>query len=284
MKNILITGGNGQLANTFKHLESNYSSYNFNIKSKEELDITNFLSLSAEIINNKYDFIFNCAAYTNVNMAEENENETKLVNSDAVKHLVKLIEGTKCKLIHFSSDYVFDGKKKTNYLETDNQSPINKYGNSKYLAEKYILNSTSQSVIIRTSWLFSEFNSNFVKKIIELTNQRNQIYVTDKEIGSPTYSIDLANFCMTLCDENKSWNGDIFNFSNTGFTSRYDFAKKIIEFLNIDCKITKSKNLNNANIIRPLNSRLSLMKIKTRFNIIPRNWEEALDECIKKII
>ena len=163
MKNILITGGNGQLANTFKHLESNYSSYNFNIKSKEELDITNFLSLSAEIINNKYDFIFNCAAYTNVNMAEENENETKLVNSDAVKHLVKLIEGTKCKLIHFSSDYVFDGKKKTNYLETDNQSPINKYGNSKYLAEKYILNSTSQSVIIRTSWLFSEFNSNFVK-------------------------------------------------------------------------------------------------------------------------
>jgi len=283
MKNILITGGNGQLAKTFKSLESDYTSYNFIIKSKEELDITDLESLKIEIFNNKYDFIFNCAAYTDVDRAEEKDDYNKSINYVAVKKMTELIQATNCKLVQFSTDYVFDGNKKKEYLETDSANPINNYGNSKYLAEKYIINSSSKSVIIRTSWLFSEFNSNFVKKIIDLTKMKNQISVTDSEIGSPTYSYDLANFCMVLCEENINWNGEIFNFSNSGYASRYKLAKKIIDILKIDCQIIKSHDINSPKALRPQNSRLSLSKIKTKFSITPRLWEEALYECVKRI-
>lgn len=284
MRNILITGGNGQLAKTFKSLESNYSSYNFKIKSKKELDITDIESLKFEFFNNKYDFIFNCAAYTDVNSAQEKDDYANSINFDGVRQITELIKGTNCKLIQFSTDYVFDGNKKTEYFETDSPNPINNYGNSKYLAEKYIINSSSQSIIIRTSWLFSEFNSNFVKKIIDLTKQKKEIPVIDYEFGSPTYSFDLANFCMMVCEENNSWNGEIFNFSNSGYTSRYEFAKKIIDILKINCKIIKKQDTDSPGVMRPLNSRLSLTKIKAKFNLTPRNWEDALKDCIKKII
>ena len=283
MKNILITGGNGQLAKTFKSLKPNYSSYNFIIKSKKELDITDLDSLKNEIFNNKYDFIFNCAAYTDVDRAEEKDDYNKSINYVAVKKMTELIQGTNCKLVQFSTDYVFDGNKKKEYLETDKANPINNYGNSKYLAEQHIINSSSKSLIIRTSWLFSEFNSNFVKKIIDLTKKKNQISVTDIEIGSPTYSYDLANFCMILCEENINWNGEIFNFSNSGYATRYELAKKIVDILKIDCQIIKSHDINSPKALRPQNSRLSLSKIKTKFNITPRFWEEALHECVIKI-
>jgi dTDP-4-dehydrorhamnose reductase len=284
MKKILITGGNGQLGKTFKSIESNYKSFNFIIKSKEDLDITNYESLADEIHKNNYDFIFNCAAFTDVNNSEKFKDLAISINADSVKSILELIKDTKCKLIHFSSDYVFDGSKKREYLETDDPNPINIYGYSKYLAEKYIINSQSQCVIIRTSWLFSEFNTNFVKKIIELSKDNKQINVTNKEIGCPTYALDLANFCMTLCEKNLFWKSEIFNYSNTGFVTRFDFAQKIKNILNFNCKIINSENETNLIVLRPSNSRLSLIKIKSKFNITPRNWKNALDECIKKIL
>jgi dTDP-4-dehydrorhamnose reductase len=283
MKKILITGGKGQLAKTFKSIETNYTSFKFVIKSKQDLDITNYESLADEILQNNYDFIINCAAYTDVNKAEEFKNRAISVNSNSVKQILELINDTNCKLIQFSSDYVFDGSKETEYSETDQVSPVNNYGYSKYLAEKYIINSTSQSVIIRTSWLFSEFNSNFVKKIIDLSKDQKQINVTNKEIGCPTYTLDLASFCMTLCEKNSHWKSEIFNYSNSGFTSRFKMAKKIKNILNFSCKILNSERKTNTDVLRPFNSRLSLNKIKSRFDIVPRDWEEALDICIKKI-
>ena len=283
MKKILITGGKGQLAKTFKSIETNYMSFKFVIKSKQDLDITNHESLADEILQNNYDFIINCAAYTDVNKAEEFKDRAVSVNSNSVKQILELINGTNCKLIQFSSDYVFDGYKETEYNETDKVNPVNNYGYSKYLAEKYIINSTSQSVIIRTSWLFSEFNSNFVKKIIDLSKDQKQINVTNKEIGCPTYTLDLANFCMTLCEKNSHWKSEIFNYSNSGFTSRFKMAKKIKNILNFSCKILNSEPKTNTEVLRPFNSRLSLNKIKSRFDIVPRDWEEALDICIKKI-
>lgn len=283
MKKILITGGKGQLAKTFKSIETNYMSFKFVIKSKQDLDITNHESLADEILQNNYDFIINCAAYTDVNKAEEFKNRAISVNSNSVKQILELINGTNCKLIQFSSDYVFDGYKETEYNETDKVNPVNNYGYSKYLAEKHIINSTSQSTIIRTSWLFSEFNTNFVKKIIDLSKDQKQINVTNKEIGCPTYTLDLANFCMTLCEKNSHWKSEIFNYSNSGFTSRFKMAKKIKNILNFSCKILNSERKTNKDVLRPFNSRLSLNKIKSRFDIVPRDWEEALDICIKKI-
>ena len=283
MKKILITGGKGQLAKTFKSIETNYKSFQFVIKSKQDLDITNYESLADEILQNNYDFIINCAAYTDVNKAEEFKDRAVSVNSNSVKQILELINDTNCKLIQFSSDYVFDGSKETEYSETDKVNPLNNYGYSKYLAEKHIINSSSQSTIIRTSWLFSEFNSNFVKKIIDLSKDQNQINVTNKEIGCPTYTLDLANFCMTLCEKNSLWKSEIFNYSNSGFTSRFKMAKKIKNILNFSCKILNSECETNTDVLRPFNSRLSLNKIKSKFDIVPRDWEEALDICIKKI-
>ena len=283
MKKILITGGKGQLAKTFKSIETNYTSFKFVIKSKQDLDITNYESLADEILQNNYDFIINCAAYTDVNKAEEFKDRAISVNSNSVKYILELINDTNCKLIQFSSDYVFDGSKETEYSETDKVNPVNNYGYSKYLAEKHIINSTSQSTIIRTSWLFSQFNSNFVKKIIDLSKDQKQINVTNKEIGCPTYTLDLANFCMTLCEKNLHWKSEIFNYSNSGFTSRFKMAKKIQNILNFSCKILNSERETNTDVLRPFNSRLSLNKIKSKFDIVPRDWEEALDICIKKI-
>lgn len=283
MKKILITGGKGQLAKTFKSIETNYTSFKFVIKSKQDLDITNYESLADEILQNNYDFIINCAAYTDVNKAEEFKDRAISVNSNSVKYILELINDTNCKLIQFSSDYVFDGSKETEYSETDKVNPVNNYGYSKYLAEKHIINSTSQSTIIRTSWLFSQFNSNFVKKIIDLSKDQKQINVTNKEIGCPTYTLDLANFCMTLCEKNLHWKSEIFNYSNSGFTSRFKMAKKIQNILNFSCKILNSERETNTDVLRPFNSRLSLNKIKSRFDIVPRDWEEALEICIKKI-
>ena len=283
MKKILITGGKGQLAKTFKSIETNYTSFKFVIKSKQDLDITNYESLADEILQNNYDFIINCAAYTDVNKAEEFKDRAISVNSNSVKYILELINDTNCKLIQFSSDYVFDGSKETEYSETDKVNPVNNYGYSKYLAEKHIINSTSQSTIIRTSWLFSQFNSNFVKKIIDLSKDQKQINVTNKEIGCPTYTLDLANFCMTLCEKNLDWKSEIFNYSNSGFTSRFKMAKKIQNILNFSCKILNSERETNTDVLRPFNSRLSLNKIKSRFDIVPRDWEEALEICIKKI-
>ena len=283
MKKILITGGKGQLAQTFKSIETKFKSFKFVIKSKQDLDITNYESLAEEILQNNYDFIINCAAYTDVNKAEEFKDRAISVNSNSVKQILELINGTNCKLIQFSSDYVFDGYKETEYNETDKVNPVNNYGYSKYLAEKHIINSTSQSTIIRTSWLFSEFNNNFVKKIIDLSKDQKQISVTNKEIGCPTYTLDLAKFCMTLCEKNSHWKSEIFNYSNSGFTSRFKMAKKIKNILNFNCKILNSERKTNTDVLRPFNSRLSLNKIKSRFDIVPRDWEEALDICIKKI-
>ena len=256
MKKILITGGDGQLGKAFKSIMYNYKKYHFVIKSKKDLDITNLESLKKEIQKNNYDFIFNCAAYTDVNKAEKNKNDVMITNFESVKNILEVIQNSNSKLIQFSTDYVFDGDKKLEYTEQDQPNPINNYGHSKYLAEKYIIDSSCKSVIIRTSWLFSQFNNNFVKKILYQSKDNKSIKVTDKEIGCPTYAPDLANFCMKLCESKLVWDGEIFNFTNKGHTSRFTFAKTILDLIGSDCKVVISEDYVNYEVGRPLNSKL----------------------------
>ena len=284
MKKILITGGDGQLGKAFKSIMYHYKKYHFVIKSKKDLDITNLESLKKEIQKNNYDFIFNCAAYTDVNKAEKNKNDVMITNFESVKNILAVLKHSNSKLIQFSSDYVFDGDKKLEYTEQDQPNPINNYGHSKYLAEKYIIDSSCKSVIIRTSWLFSQFNNNFVKKILYLSKDNKSIKVTDKEIGCPTYAPDLANFCMKLCESKLVWDGEIFNFTNKGHTSRFTFAKTILDLIGSDCKVVTSEDYVNYEVGRPLNSKLSLKKIKSKFDINPRDWKYALSECLNEIL
>ncbi len=282
MKRVLIIGAEGQLGKSFNLIKDEYKDFKFILRNRKELDITSVEILNRELILNKINFIINCAAYNNVSGAEKNHKIAKEVNSDALKNMVKLIDGKNFKLIHISTDYVFDGSKKTKYLEEDPINPINYYGKTKAIGERYILNSNTNSIIIRTSWLFSEFNNNFVKKILSQSKHMNQIEVIKDQYGTPTYAIDLAHFCLKICNEHKTWNQAIFHFANSGSTSRYLFAKKIINKSQSLCKIIPSNK--NKDLLRPKNSALSIDKIKHKLNYIPRKWERALEECLSKLL
>jgi dTDP-4-dehydrorhamnose reductase len=283
MKRVLIIGALGQLGKSFNCIQDDYTGFKFFLRNKTQLDITSIKELNKEINKNKINIIVNCAAYTDVLKAEKNNAIAMEVNSDGVKNIVELIQGTSCKLIHISTDYVFDGSKTTKYLEDDNVNPINNYGKSKALGEKHILKSNTNSIIIRTSWLFSEFNNNFVKKIITLSKTKNEIKVINNQYGTPTYANDLAHFCIKICNEYEDWNQSILHFTNWGSTNRYLLAKQVVDQVKLNCKIIPINNSDEAELLRPKNSVLSIEKIDNELNYIPRRWELALEDCLNKM-
>ncbi len=283
MKRILIIGAQGQLGKSLSLIQNNYKDFTFFLKDKKELDITYIDKLSKEIKNNKINIIINCAAYTDVVKAEDYQLEAIKVNAEGVNNIIQLIEGTNCKLIHISTDYVFDGRKSSEYTEEDLVNPINYYGKTKAQGEQYIIKSNTNSIIIRTSWLFSEFNNNFIRKLITLSKIKDEIQVIKNQFGNPTYADDLAHFCLKLCSEYHNWDQTIFHFTNSGSTSRYLLAKNIADKLKLKCKIVPVDNLEQSKILRPINSSLSIKKIVKVLNHTPRGWEAALDDCLTKI-
>ena len=187
-----MTGANGQLGSTLKDVSINYN-HNYFFREKNELDITNFFVLENFLKKNNINTLINCAAYTNVNESETNKDLSNNVNHYAVENIAKLCFKFGIQLIHISTDYVFDGLKKYPYNETDKTNPINYYGKTKLDAERKILSyDLNKSVIIRTSWLYSKLDNNFVNKILNKLNNKKEIFVVDEEIGSPTNAIDLA--------------------------------------------------------------------------------------------
>ena len=279
-KNILVTGSEGQLGKSIQLIAKNNMKYNFFFCSKKKLNITNYDSVKNFIISNKISIIINCAAYNNVDLAQDNFNTANLVNCIAVRNLSKLCSIYKIQLIHISTDFVFDGKKKSPYKENDIPYPINKYGLSKLRGEKEIFEyNLEKSIIIRTSWLYSKFGNNFVTKIIDKLNSNKPFSVVNDEIGSPTNSLDLAMVIMILLSKTNNKNPEIYHYSNSGYCSRYEFAKQIKKILNSDTVIKIESKINKESF-RPKFTVLDNEKIISKFGLVNLDWRSSLNKML----
>lgn len=282
MNKILVTGSNGQLGSEIKNHFKDFES-NFFYTDKAELDILNFKLVEAFVINNKINIILNCAAYTEVDLAETNKNLAYKVNYEAVKNFVDICIRHSCKLIQISTDFVFNKGYDSPINEEQKTSPISVYAKSKEKAEKLILNSNIDCVIIRTSWLYSKFGNNFVKTIIRVANEKQSINVVNNQLGSPTYAKDLAKVCIIfLKTEALNIKGiNLYHFTNKGVCSWYDFAKEIVFLLKIKCNVSAVlSNEYKTLAIRPSYSKLDTSKIEKKLKININHWKESLNNCL----
>ena len=238
---VLVTGSNGQLGSEIRDLCTNYKNIEFIFKDLPDLDISDLDSVNSLIIEKKINAVINCAAYTAVDKAEENIELAEKVNLTGVSNLVKVLDKVNGRLIHISTDYVFDGTNSHPYKESDPVSPIGIYGKTKRAGELILINSKIDAIVIRTSWLYSSFGSNFLKTMLSLGKNKNSINVISDQIGTPTYAKNLAKTCLEILlisdSEKISKKGKIYHFSNKGITSWYDFAVLIMELAELNCKV-----------------------------------------------
>ena len=278
---ILVTGSNGQLGSEMVALqpqETHHQWFNLDIN---ELDITDKNAVEQFVVNNKIDGIINCAAYTNVDKAEEDVALCYKVNRDAPQYLAQAIEKVGGFIIHISTDYVFDGTNNIPYTEQDKPNPVTIYGKSKIEGEQYVCESCKQHIIIRTAWVYSSYGKNFVKIMIKLGEEKPSLGVIFDQIGSPTYARDLAKAIITIV--NQGIIPGIYNFSNEGVISWYDFTKHIHQLANItSCKVAPIHTADYPTLAqRPHFSVLDKTKIKNTYNIEIPYWRDSLEECIQ---
>lgn len=274
--NILVIGINGQLGKTIKSISSEETRLTFHFTTKAELDITNESIINEFFKINKFTHCINCAAYTNVREAEKQPKLAYEINAEAIKTIANACKINDTILIHISTDYVFNGESKIPYLETDITDPINEYGKSKLKGELYIQEILENYIIIRTSWLYSEYDNNFVKTILKLVNEKEELNVVDYQIGSPTYTRDLAKAIIKIISSDKQEFG-IYNYCNSGQTSWYNFAKTIFRIKNLKIKINPVEFESSLETIkRPVFSVLDCTKIKKTFSVETPYWEDSL--------
>jgi len=287
-KNVLVTGANGQLGNELRELKKRTNNaFHFIYTDVDELDITSLPQVSDFIEHHSIKYIINCAAYTAVDKAETEPEKAFLINHTGVENLATTAKESGCHLIHISTDYVFDGKATTPYTEKTKPNPLSVYGKSKLKGEEAILKIQPDFVIIRTSWLYSEYGTNFVKTMLKLMNEKEEINVVSDQQGSPTYAADLAEMIMVILEnsEENEWKNGIYHFSNQGETTWYGFAEKIKELAHIDtCKLRPIKTEEyKVAAERPRYSVLDKSKIESTFHVAIPHWEDALKRCIKKL-
>ena len=276
--NILVTGASGQLGTQIKKIAKQFEKFNFFFCSKDELDISNYILVKKTIRELNINYLINCAAFTDVRLAEEKRKLAESVNSFAVKNIAKICFEHDVKLVHISTDYVFDGKKKSGYLENDIANPINFYGLSKLNGEKNILKyNLKKSIIIRTSWLYSESNNNFVSKIFSKINSNQDFSVVNGEFGSPTNAMDLALDIMKILPRLSNNSTEIYHYCNDGICSRYDLANEINLILNGKSNII-SANVNDCSVKRPKFSALNNSKIKKNYQLNIKKWRDSLTD------
>jgi len=284
MLNILITGANGQLGSELEELSSNYQ-YQFYFTNRNKLDITIEEDIRKFIEKKSIDIIINCAAYTAVDKAENNFESSNKVNHLAVKYFAKISKEENIKLIHISTDYVFNGQNFKPYVEDDRTNPISIYGKTKLDGENVLISiNPLNSIIIRTSWLYSAYGINFVKTMIKLGKEKDKLGVVCDQIGTPTYAKDLAKTILEILPQIKSEKVEIYNYSNEGVLSWYDFAKEIIKMCKLNCKINPIETYQYPTLAkRPHFSLLNKSKIKNSFNIEVPYWKDGLDDCLRRL-
>tara|TARA_Y100001954_G_C15808897_1_gene604109 strand:+ start:1044 stop:1913 length:870 start_codon:yes stop_codon:yes gene_type:complete len=280
MRNILVTGGNGQLGMELKSLLNYDTDFNFIFTSSKELDITDHKRVKEYVMKEEIDMIINCAAYTSVDKAEKEQILADAINHLAVANLAQVAKDNNVNLIHISTDYVFDGLKNSPYVESDDTNPQTVYGKTKLKGELAIKNiSPNDSMIIRTSWLFSRFGNNFVNRIIELSKTNKKINVISDQIGSPTNAKDLARAILKILPKIKNSNVELFHFSNKGSCSWYEFAKKTFKINNIKTLLIPVHSDNyKSTVNRPNYSVLSTSKIENKYKFDIPYWVDALKE------
>ena len=280
--NILVTGSNGQLGSEIKELSKNYS-YNFFFTDRNNIDITSKDNIKAFCQTNNINVIINCAAYTAVDKAESDVENADLVNRKAVKKLALVSEELNIKLIHISTDYVFDGKNFKPYCEEFQTNPQGVYGKTKLDGENEMRDiNPKNSIIIRTSWVYSSFGNNFVKTMLRLGKEKKELGVIFDQVGTPTYARDLALTILDIIPQINNDKVEIYNYSNEGVLSWYDFAKEIMRMAKLNCKINPIETFQYPTPAkRPHFSLLNKNKIKSTFNIEIPYWKDSLDECLK---
>ena len=282
---ILITGCDGQLGNELKTVSRSYYGYDFIFTDINTLDITNQEQTLEFIKKNSPDWIVNCAAYNLVDKAESESEKAMLINGIAVRNISEAIKGSECRFIHVSSDYVYDGKSNIPYNENNQPDPASAYGKSKLAGEKYAL-LHSGSMIIRTSWLYSSFGNNFVKTILRRAAEKETLNVVFDQTGTPTYAADLADAIMGIISgvirNQMAMTSGIFNYSNEGVCTWYDFASEIVKESCLTCKIQPvlSKDFHQV-AQRPSYSVMDKSKIKESYGLSIPHWRTSLLKCMK---
>jgi dTDP-4-dehydrorhamnose reductase len=284
--NTLVTGSNGQLGNDIRKIAADYPDYHFHFTDVAELDITNSEAVEAFVKANSIHCIINAAAYTAVDKAESEPEPANKINGYAVGNLAAAAENAGALLIHVSTDYVFDGTSHRPIYEDQKPAPLSAYAQSKLIGESELLKKCSKGVILRTSWLYSEFGSNFVKSMIKYGREREVLNIVYDQVGTPTYAGDLATAILQLAQK---WmmleKPEIFHFSNEGVASWYDFTKAIHEIAGVDCKVNAIETSQYPlPAKRPFYSLMAKEKIKLEYGIEIPYWRESLAKCIGLIL
>lgn len=286
MKTILVTGANGQLGHSIRLSAGASGDFRFLFTDVDTLDICNKEFLLSYVQANDVGYIINCAAYTAVDEAEDKELLALRINSEAVRNLGEASQSAGIRMIHISTDYVFDGTNSLPYVENDYTCPVSVYGRSKQMGEMFLRAVCPEAVIIRTSWLYSAFGNNFVKTMLRLGKERDELQVVFDQIGTPTYAGDLASAILSVVRSAEAGNfkAGIYHYSNEGVCSWYDFARKIFQFANTACRVFPIETKDYpTRAVRPQYSVLNKKKIKTTYGLNIPHWEDSLHRMINQV-
>lgn len=279
IKNVLVTGANGQLGQAIRKRADRYPSFSFFYTDIDTLDITDKEAVQAYLNKYRIHTVMNTAAYTAVDQAEKEPEKAYRINAEAVKILAEAARDHNSRLIHVSTDYVFDGMNHRPYLETDGTHPASVYGRTKLAGEILLQEILESAVIVRTSWLYSESGNNFVKTMLRLGKERKELKVVFDQVGTPTYAGDLAEALLVMLskEEGQGYVPGIYHFSNEGVCSWYDFARKIMELAGLPCRVIPIETKDYPTpAARPAYSVLNKSKIKETYGLAIPHWEEAL--------
>ncbi|WP_298741684.1 dTDP-4-dehydrorhamnose reductase [uncultured Chitinophaga sp.] len=288
MQNILVTGANGQLGQAIKLIAGNYPAFNFIYTDYQELDITNAAAIAEFFSQHPIHACVNCAAYTAVDKAETEEEKAFQLNFEAALNLAEACLQHSAQLVHISTDYVFDGRYYLPYTENDEASPQSIYGASKLRGEAAALGANPDTVVIRTSWLYSQFGVNFVKRMKELMQERPSLNVVFDQVGSPTYAVDLARVILQVlahrAEHSETAIGGVYHYSNEGVTSWYDFAVAIKELTGSACEVSPiTSDQYPTPAQRPAYSVMNKQKIRDTFGISIPYWRDSLQQCLQQL-